>query len=62
MAFALSGLSIVTGQRNYLQVTPSLWCETPLGAFEVGWRVPLDGRNLPAGGALVLGYFTRFGG
>ena len=56
------GLSIVTSQRNYLQVTPSLWYETPLGAFEAGWRVPLDGRNLPAGGALVLGYFTRFGG
>ena len=56
------GISIVTSQRNYLQVTPSLWYETALGSFEAGWRVPLDGRNLPAGGALVLGYFTRFGG
>ena len=55
------GIPIVTSQRHYLQVTPSLWYETALGSFEVGWRVPLDGRNLPAGGALVVGYFSRFG-
>jgi hypothetical protein len=44
-----------------LQVTPSLWYETGFGAFELGWRVPIEGRNLPDGGALVIGYFTRFG-
>ncbi len=55
------GIPIVNSQRHYLQVTPSLWYETALGAFELGWRVPLDGRNLPAGGALVVGYFSKFG-
>ncbi len=55
------GLTIESSQRQYLQLTPSLWYETPVGGFEAGWRVPLRGRNLPAGGALVLGYFTRFG-
>ena len=54
-------IPIVSDQRQYLQLTPSLWYETPLGGFELGWRVPLAGRNLPAGGALVVGYFTRFG-
>jgi len=23
--------------------------------------VPIEGRNLPDGGALVIGYFTKFG-
>jgi len=55
------GLTIESSQRQYLQLTPSLWHMTPVGGFEVGWRVPLAGRNLPAGGALVIGYFSRFG-
>ena len=56
----LEGLVITTDQRNYLQVTPSLWYQTRLGGFELGWRVPIDGRNLPDGGALVIGYFSKF--
>jgi hypothetical protein len=55
------GIPIVNSQHHYLQVTPSLWYETALGAFELGWQVPLDGRNLTAGGALVVGYFSKFG-
>ena len=55
------GITIQSSQRQYLQLTSSLWYITPVGGFEVGWRVPLAGRNLPAGGALVLGYFSRFG-
>ena len=57
----LEGIRVTTDQRNYLQVTPSLWYETGFGGFELGWRVPIEGRNLPDGGALVIGYFTRFG-
>jgi hypothetical protein len=57
----LEGIRVTTDQRSYLQVTPSLWYETGLGGFELGWRVPIRGRNLPDGGALVIGYFTRFG-
>ncbi len=56
------GVPIASGQRQYLQVTSSLWYETPAGAFELGWRLSLAGRNLPAGGALVIGYFARLGG
>ena len=56
----LEGISIPTAQRQYLQLTPSLSYPTAGGSFEVGWRFGLAGRNLPAGGALVIGYFTKF--
>lgn len=56
----LHGIDIPTAQRQYLQLTPSLSYPTAAGSFEVGWRFALAGRNLPAGGALVLGYFTKF--
>jgi len=57
----LEGIRVTTDQRSYLQVTPSLWYVTGFGGFELGWRVPIEGRNLPDGGALVIGYFTKFG-
>ena len=52
---------VASSQRQYLQLTPSVWYQTRAGAFELGWRVSLAGRNLPAGSALVIGYFSRFG-
>jgi hypothetical protein len=57
----LEGLQVPTAQRHYLQITPNVGWDTGRGSAYVGWRQPLSGQNLPASGALVIGYFGRFG-
>jgi outer membrane putative beta-barrel porin/alpha-amylase len=57
----LEGLSVRSARRKYLQITPTVGWDTGQGTLEVGWREPLLGRNLPAGGALVISYFSKFG-
>ena len=47
-------------ERSILQLTPRVSYELGPGALSVGARIPLSGKNLPAGTALVLGYFTRW--
>ena len=48
--------------RRMVRVLPSLTLTLGPGVFEVGTRVPLSGRNLPAGPDLSLGYFVKWGG
>lgn len=47
--------------RELLQLLPSLGYPVGPGLVEVGGRFPVAGRNLPAGPALFVGYFARFG-
>lgn len=48
-------------KREMLRVAPSLLIPAGPGQIEAGMRLPLAGKNLPAGHDLVLGYFTRLG-
>ncbi len=43
-----------------LQVYPTLGFELGPGVIDIGGRIPLTGRNLPAGAALIFGYFFRW--
>lgn len=52
----------VGAERELLRLGPSLLLNVGPGQLEVGARIPLRGRSLPAGEEFVLGYFTRFGG
>ena len=52
----------VGAEREMLRLGPSLLLNIGPGQVEIGARLPLSGRSLPAGNELVLGYFTRFGG
>ncbi len=54
-----SGLAIELEQdvRRLVQVLPSVGWRVGPGALEVGARLPLTGRNLPAGPAFTAGYF-----
>jgi hypothetical protein len=56
----IEGIPTANGRREYLQVMPSLSYPVGPGQFEVGVRIPLKGRNLPSGNALVLGYFVNW--
>jgi len=53
----VEGISTPTAERAYAQVMPMLTYPLGRGQIEAGIRVPVYGRNLPAGQALVLGYF-----
>jgi len=57
----IEGIPVRNARREYLQITPSISWDTGAGSLELGWRFPVRGRNLPSGGALTAGYFTRFG-
>lgn len=54
----IQGISVPSAQREMLQVLPRIGWPFGGGRAEVGARIPLAGRNLPAGPALVLGYFV----
>jgi hypothetical protein len=49
-------------EREMIRLSPSLLLNVGPGQLEIGGRVPLSGRNLPAGSDMVLGYFLRLGG
>lgn len=59
-AARIQGIRIVSARRDYVQFLPSVGTRLGPGTLEVGARLPLGGRNLPAGPAFVLGYFTRW--
>lgn len=48
-------------RRELFQLLPSIGRRVGPGAFEIGGRFPVAGRNLPAGPAVFVGYFMRFG-
>jgi hypothetical protein len=54
------GISIPSSRRDFLQILPSIGRKVGPGGLEVGVRLPVSGRNLPAGTAWFLGYFSRF--
>ena len=49
-------------ERDMIRLSSSLLLNLGPGQLEIGGRVPLSGRNLPAGPDAVLGYFLRLGG
>ena len=57
-----SSVRAVGAEREMLRTNLSLLFDVGPGQLEVGARIPLRGRNLPAGSDWVLGYFTRLGG
>lgn len=52
----------VGAERDMIRLSPSLLLDVGPGQLEIGGRVSLSGRNLPAGSDVVLGYFLRLGG
>ena len=44
------------------EVLPSIISPLGRGAVEVGARIPVVGKNLPAGNALTIGYSLGWGG
>ncbi len=56
----IQGISIRSARREILQIYPSVGWPIGPGAVELGLRVPLAGRNLPAGPAIVVGYFAQW--
>ncbi len=48
-------------KRELFQILPSIGYALGPGAVSFGGRFPLAGRNLPAGPAVFIGYFVRFG-
>jgi hypothetical protein len=57
-----SGLAIELEQdtRRLVQLLPTAGWRVGPGAVELGARIPVAGRNLPAGPALTLGYFMAW--
>jgi hypothetical protein len=54
------GIPVRSARREMLQTIPTLLIPVWKGQVEIGGRLPLSGRNLPAGPALVLGYFMNW--
>ena len=52
------GVPIPGFQRDLVQLQPSLLYDVGFGRIEAGARFALEGRNLPAGTALMFQYFT----
>ncbi len=55
----LFSIEVASGRRELLQVLPSVGRRIGPGVLEVGVRVPVAGRNLPAGPAVFAAYFSR---
>ena len=51
---------VENARRRIVQIFPTLGFRIGPGAIDVGGRIPLSGRNLPAGPAIVAGYFIRW--
>ena len=56
-----NGLESPGAKREMLRLSPSLLVPAGPGMIEIGARLPLGGKNLPAGSDVVVGYFTRLG-
>ena len=56
----IEGIALPNAERRMLQLTPNVSYPVGPGEAKVGARLSLAGKNLPAGTALVLGYFTRW--
>ena len=56
----IQGVRVASARREIVQALPSLGWQAGRGVIELSGRLPLAGRNLPAGPALGLGYFVRW--
>ncbi len=56
-----TGVGTASQARRLLRVSPSVTASAGPGIIELGVRLPLLGRNLPAGPDLSLGYFMTWG-
>lgn len=54
------GLRLDQDRRELVQLIPTVGWGVGPGALEAGARVPLHGRNLPAGPVFTLGYFLTW--
>jgi len=54
------GLELEQDRQELLQLIPTVGWGVGPGAIEAGVRVPLHGRNLPAGPVFTLGYFLTW--
>ena len=54
------GIPIPSFQRDLVQFQPSLLYDVGPGQAEMGARFALSGKNLPAGTAFMLQYFSRW--
>ncbi len=55
-------VKVPTAKRRLQQLLPTLGHRLGPGVLEAGARIPLGGRNLPAGPAVMGGYFFSWGG
>lgn len=55
------GVQVATARRKMLEVFPNVGLPVGPGQVELGGRIPLAGRNLPAGNALTLAYLLNWG-
>lgn len=53
-------LPLEKDRRELVQVIPSVGWKVGPGAVQVGGRLPLHGRNLPAGPIVTVGYFVSW--
>ena len=56
-SFTGTRIVLAESQRELVQVQPALGWQVGQGVIELGVRIPVAGRNLPAGPALFAGYF-----
>jgi hypothetical protein len=56
----IEGVALPNAERSLVQLTSRVTYQLGPGALSAGARFSLSGKNLPAGTALVLGYFTRW--
>lgn len=56
------GVAVPSARRAMLHVTPHLGWRLGPGVLETGTRLPLAGRNVPAGPAFSIGYFFTWNG
>jgi hypothetical protein len=58
-----SGFDITLTQdvRRLVQLLPTVGWQWGPGSLQIGGRLPIAGRNLPAGPAFAVGYFAAWG-
>lgn len=59
-ATEFAGLVLTRERRQLVQLIPNLGLRIGPGQLEAGARIPLHGRNLPAGTTFTLGYFISW--
>ena len=61
VSFTGGRIELAQSERQLFQLTPTVGWRLGMGQIELGSRIPLTGKNLPAGPALFAGFFYRWG-